>query len=153
MRRSDKEITDKSNLENIFKRNTICRLAFAVEGEPYVVPMSYGYENNTLFFHCAAEGRKLDMIKVNNRICFEISDNVELFGKEKACSYSVTFCSIIGYGRAVFINDNLEKERALSILMAQHTGEKQWTYSSKMIEEVTVFKIKIESFTGKENKC
>ena len=75
MRRSEREESDINVIEEIINKAEVCRIAFAVDNMPYVVPMNFGYTSNPvqrLFFHCANEGRKLEMIRKNNYVCFEI---------------------------------------------------------------------------------
>ena len=71
MRRKDKEIKDKEVIESIIKRATVCRIALSENNVPYIVPLSFGYKDNCLYFHSAPEGRKIDIIKQNNNVCFE----------------------------------------------------------------------------------
>ena len=67
MRRKEKEIVEKSEIEAVISKASVCRLGMAEEGMPYVVPLCFGYENNTLYFHSAKEGKKVDILKKNNR--------------------------------------------------------------------------------------
>lgn len=77
MRRKDREITDEEAIEEIVKSCKICHVSMADGGEPYVVPLSFGYERQgrklTLYFHSAREGRKLDILHKNHRVCFEMA--------------------------------------------------------------------------------
>ena len=63
VRRKDKEIKDKEVIESIIKRATVCRIALSENNVPYIVPLSFGYKDNCLYFHSAPEGRKIDIIK------------------------------------------------------------------------------------------
>lgn len=83
MRREDRSVTELDGIEAILKECRTCHLAMVDEGKPYVVPLSYGYQLNedgtlTLYFHSAKEGRKLDILRKNNLVCFEISREGEL---------------------------------------------------------------------------
>ena len=70
MRRKDKEIIDKELIEEILERNRICRIGF-VDGErPYIIPMNYGYKDNNLYVHSALEGKKIDILNINNNVTF-----------------------------------------------------------------------------------
>ena len=66
MRRRDREITDREKMLEIVAECDCCRLGLVDNGEAYIVPMNFGFEDAgsalTLYFHCAAEGRKLDLI-------------------------------------------------------------------------------------------
>ena len=62
MRRKEKEITTRAVIDAIIRQARVCRLALSEDNQPYVVPLCFGYENDTLYFHCAPKGRKLDII-------------------------------------------------------------------------------------------
>jgi len=68
MRRKEKEITDSAEIEQIIRKARVCRLGLVDDREPYVVPVCFGYEKNAFYFHCAPEGRKIELIKKNNHI-------------------------------------------------------------------------------------
>ena len=78
MRRKEKEIIDQNIIEEILTNSFICRVAFFDEEYPYIVPMNYGYRDNTLYFHCGLQGRKIDLIKRNNKVGFEIEHKHEI---------------------------------------------------------------------------
>lgn len=67
VRRKDKEITNRAEIEGILKKAFICHLGLSDGDLPYVVPMNYGYEDGHIYLHCATEGKKLDIIKKNNK--------------------------------------------------------------------------------------
>ena len=71
MRRREKEITDESTLESIILASLVCRLALSDGNQPYIVPLCFGYQDKTLYFHSALEGKKIDIIKHNQNVCFE----------------------------------------------------------------------------------
>ena len=59
MRRKDKEITDRNRIEDIIKNSKVCRLALSLNDIPYIVPVCFGYEKSTMYFHSAGEEKKL----------------------------------------------------------------------------------------------
>ncbi|MBU3917342.1 pyridoxamine 5'-phosphate oxidase family protein, partial [bacterium] len=71
MRRKEKEITDKAIIDSIINDSKVCRLGLSDDNRPYVVPLCFGYENDTLYFHSAHKGMKLDILKKNKQVCFE----------------------------------------------------------------------------------
>ncbi len=151
MRRKDKEITDKKDLEEIFFNSQVCRIAFFDNDYPYIVPMNYGYKDNTLYMHCAPEGRKIDLIKANNRVGFEIDDSYKLIKDPNiSCKWTSEFRSIVGFGRLNFITDHNEKIEALDILMRHH-GSMENFYKPKVVDFITVLKLEIDGFTGKKS--
>ncbi len=68
MRRGDKEIKDMKEIEEIIREAKVCRLAFSVDNMPYIVPLSFGYEKGIFYFHSALVGKKIDMVKKNDRV-------------------------------------------------------------------------------------
>jgi len=117
MLRKDKEITDIMSIEEIINKAKVCRLALSLDDTPYVVPVCFGYSAETIYFHSAKEGKKVDIIKKNKRVCFEFDIDHELVESEKACNWGMNFRSVIGFGKASFIENIEEKQEALGIIM------------------------------------
>jgi len=155
MRRSDREITDRREIDDLLFRAMVCRVAFAVDGEPYIVPLSHGYDPaaGALFFHTAQEGKKNDCIEANPRVCFEVEGHVEVKeGDERACSWGVRYESVIGFGTIVEITDPAEKARACLLLTEQQAGRSMnWTVDEKAVSATRVWRLDIESLTGKRS--
>ena len=151
MRRKDKEIKDPKIIQDILKENTICRIALSHKNTPYIIPMNYGYDGEYIFLHCAPEGRKMDILKKNNRICFEITDSIELKSAERACSFSTKYRSVIGFGSVITVSAPEEKSTGLQVIMKQQTGRNGWSFADKDINNIAVLKITIDSISGKES--
>lgn len=150
MRKSDKEITEESALETIIKNSLVCRLALVDEDRPYIVPLNFGYQNNTLYFHCAHEGKKINIIKTNPNVCFEFETNTEIITAEKACDWSMRYQSVIGYGKASLMEDTREKHMALNIIMRHYSGS-NFSFPEAKLQITAVFKVEIEHMTGKQS--
>jgi len=155
MRRKDREITDRREIDALLCRSTVCRVAFAVGDEPYLVPLSYGYDGKAgaLIFHTAMEGKKIDCIAANPRVCFEVEGVVEVDeGGEEACAWGVRYESVIGFGTIVEIADPEEKVRACLLLTEQQAGRSMnWTIDSKTLAGTRVWRLDIESLSGKRS--
>jgi len=78
MRRRDRELTDREEIDRIVRGSQVCRLAMADGDSPYLVPLSFGYDGEAIYFHTAAAGMKIDYIERNNRVCFELERQAEL---------------------------------------------------------------------------
>jgi nitroimidazol reductase NimA-like FMN-containing flavoprotein (pyridoxamine 5'-phosphate oxidase superfamily) len=150
MRRKEQEITDRAALESILHRATVCRLGLAVGDEPYVVPVSFGYQDGSLYVHSSPEGKKVEMLRQNPRVCFEVDVEEELVRKGAPCAWSVRYRSVIGWGRAAFLTDEEEKRRALDVIVA-HYGTGSGEYTAKALREVAVICIQIEEMVGKRS--
>jgi nitroimidazol reductase NimA-like FMN-containing flavoprotein (pyridoxamine 5'-phosphate oxidase superfamily) len=116
------------------------------------VPLFFGYENNCLYVHCAKKGRKLDMIRQNNTVCFEMEVDTEIKGRDKpACQWSSSYRSVIGYGEAVIIEDFKEKTRALDVIMRHYSNKNSFEYKKKAVAEVAIIKIVVNHISGKQS--
>lgn len=149
MRQKKYEITDIKKIQRIIETGKICRLGMCYNNIPYVVPLNYGYKDNELYFHSAAEGMKIDFMKKNNTVCFEIEEYVNIIEAEDACKWTTHYASVIGWGKVQFITESNEKKRALDILMHHHSGKSGWKYKEKDFGEVCMFKVSIEKAEGK----
>ena len=156
MRRSDREVKDKSEIIEIIKKCGVCRLAFSDSNIPYIVPMNFGfeytYETLTLYFHGAKEGKKHDIISKNPIVCFEMDCSHKLIKAEEACDYTMEYESVIGIGRIKYCTENTEKLHALKHLMSQYTKTGDFTFPDHVLDSVTIFKLEVSEFTGKRLK-
>jgi uncharacterized protein len=150
MRRKEKEIAHREPLEEVLQKALICRLAMSDNDQPYVIPLNFGYEDNTLYFHCAREGKKLDILRKNSRICFEVDIDHELVKGESACEWGMKGRSVVGIGKAFLINDMAGKQKALDIIMKHYGAPGPFSYKEKGVEKVLIIKVEIESMTGKK---
>ena len=150
MRRNEKQINDDKVIHEILMKSFVCRLGLYDNEYPYVVPLNYGYRDNTLYFHCALQGRKIDLIKKNNKVGFEIEQAHEVLKNDVSCKWTTKYRSIIGNGTIEIISDFDKKKDGLDIIM-QHHGKNDNEYNSKAVESVFVLKLKIENLTAKQS--
>lgn len=152
MTRREREVTDQKEIIRILDKCKVVHLGLVDEGQPYIVPMNYGYtmekEQLTLYLHGATKGYKLDIMRANPKVCFEMECDVAPFEGEVACQYGTSYSSIIGRGNAEIVDDVEEKKRALSILMKTQTG-KDFTFDDRMVSIVSVIKIHVSGYTAK----
>jgi nitroimidazol reductase NimA-like FMN-containing flavoprotein (pyridoxamine 5'-phosphate oxidase superfamily) len=148
MRRKEQEITDRAAIESIIAKSTVCRLALSTNDRPYIVPLCFGYADNALYFHTAREGKKIDILKKNNRVCFEVDCDHELVTDETPCKWSMKYRSVVGAGTASFIDDPESKRKALDIVMRHYAGQPS-EYSPVNTDKMLIIKVEIESMTGK----
>jgi nitroimidazol reductase NimA-like FMN-containing flavoprotein (pyridoxamine 5'-phosphate oxidase superfamily) len=150
MRKKDKEIRNIAALEEILSKAMVCRLGLCEGNQPYVVPLCFGYEDNALYFHCASQGKKLDIIRRNNNVCFEVDIDHQLIKADQACNWGMKYKSVIGFGKAVFIKDIELKRKALDIIMQQFSKD-SFKISEEAVKNTTVVRIEIASMTGKKS--
>ena len=154
MRRSDREVKDRKGIEEILLKCRTCHVAMVDDGSPYIVPLSYGYKFTEtgvleLYFHSALDGKKLDILRKNNKVCFEISDDGEPVSSESPCNRGYYYSSIIGFGEVVFITDPEEKCKSLSMIVMHH-AKISIEYNESQAENVCVYKIVSSDFSGKK---
>jgi len=150
MRRSEKEITDQQQLEELLKKGRELQLAMHDGDYPYVLPLNYGYADGCLYLHCALQGKKLDCLRANPKVGFCISEVVKRIDGDKPCDWSTRFRSITGSGTAEIIEEREAKIAGYAVIM-QHFGGPTEDYNEKHLNASLVVKINIESMTGKQS--
>jgi nitroimidazol reductase NimA-like FMN-containing flavoprotein (pyridoxamine 5'-phosphate oxidase superfamily) len=152
MRRTDKEITDPTLLSLIVTQAQVCHLGLAKDNIPYVLPVSFGYDGTAIYFHTAKEGRKIDFMTANERVCFEFEHGVQLVRDDtNPCKWTFSFQSVIGYGTVHELTGLSEKRDGLNQMMKHYSG-REWPFTREDLETIRVWRIEIESLTGKQSK-
>lgn len=149
MRRSDREVTDIQEIEAILKKGQVCHLGLSNDGQPYVVPMNYGYRDGYLYMHSALEGQKVDMARKNPKVCFQVDVDVKVVSNPEACAWGCKYRSVIGTGVIEFLEDAGEKAEALNVVMEHYAG-KTFEFPPQALARVMVWKVKVGSLTGKQ---
>ena len=105
----DRQVTDPEQILRILDTAKVLHLGLSVNDEPYVVPMNYGYTMEdgklTLYLHSAVRGKKLDMIRANDRVFFEASCELTPFEGKVPCQYGLAYSSVMGRGTASMVED------------------------------------------------
>ncbi len=151
--RRECEVTDLAEIREILDKSMVVHIGMVDGDEPYVVPMNYGYtlEDGELciYLHGATVGRKLDIIKKNPKVFFEMECDIVPFEGKYACQYGTTYASVMGLGVAEILEDVEEKKTAMTKLMKTQTG-KDFIFEDKMMTMVSVIKISTKDFTAKK---
>ncbi|MFA4825221.1 MAG: pyridoxamine 5'-phosphate oxidase family protein [Methanoregula sp.] len=150
MRRHDREITDRSEMESILRNAAVCRLGCDDNGSPYIVPLSFGYQDGAIYMHSAREGRKIALLTENPECCIEVDECIEVVREKKPCNWGMHYRSVICRGRAHFVTDPEEKREGLNCIL-HHYGAESHPFSEKELDGVCVIRIDITEMTGK--KC
>ncbi len=153
MRRKDRAVTEQEEILKIVSKCDICRLAMVDQGNPYMIPLNFGYEMHgktlTLVFHSARFGRKLDILHTNPNVCFEMDCEHDLIEGESACDYSFAFSSVMGFGKVEFISVFEEKVKALKLLMKHQSKREDFHFSPREIDGITLYKVVTKDFSAK----
>jgi uncharacterized protein len=153
MRRSDREISGIHEIEEIIMKADVCRLALAGDNIPYIVTLNFGYvidPARILYFHCANEGKKLDMIKQNNSVCFEMDIDHKMYRGRRSCDWGMGFRSIVGYGKISVVTDNEERIGGLNSIMTHYGAEGEQSYDLRILEKTTILRLEIQEMTAKK---
>ena len=144
-------IQDKQQIEEILSKAKFLRLALSDSDVPYIIPMAFGYKDNKIYFHCSREGKKIDILNRNSTVCFEADVATEVMIADEPCKYNVCYRSVIGYGKAQFLEDYDQKVDGLTVLSEHYGKEGPFEFEEWKVDRLCVIKIEIEKMTGKEN--
>jgi len=151
MRRNDKQIINRDEIDKIIQKTDVCRIAFANENIPYIVPVSFGYNGKSIFIHTAKTGRKIEFIEANNLVCFEFDIDVKTIENETVpCKWTSVYKSVIGYGKMVELTSLDERVTAINQIMLHYSG-KEWGFDEKMLKSVKLWEIAIDEISGKQS--
>lgn len=152
MRRVDKEIKDRAVIDQVISGSQVCRLGLARDNVPYIVPVSFGYDGAAIYIHTAQAGRKIEFFEANPAVCLEFERAVTLKSHETApCNWSFSFQSVIGYGIITELTDSDEMIAALNLIMKQYSKQ-QWNFTKENCAALRIWKITIDSLSGKQSK-
>jgi uncharacterized protein len=151
MRRRDREIKDRKAIDDIIKRCRVCHLAMCDSGQPYVVPLNFGYDGYFLYFHSAPEGKKIDIIRENNRVGFVFDILHEIVTGNQACDWGAKYESVMGEGTAEIVDDLDTRKVALKCIMHQY-GSDAIDFSEEALKKTLLFRVRISAISGKARK-
>lgn len=138
----------REEIEEIIRRAQVCRLALCERDHPYVVPLCFGYEAGSLYFHCAPRGRKLEILENNRNVCFEMDVDHELVPGEASCTWGFRYRSVVGFGKASCVRDPELKREALRIIM-RHYSEGVFNVQEDALARTVVIQVAVDDMTGK----
>lgn len=143
---------NKEFIERTIAKCKVCFVGLAdADGTPYVLPMNFGYKDGVIYLHSAQEGRSLDILKKNPKICITFSTDHALAFQhpEVACSYRMKAKSVIAWGNVRFEEDFDRKVEALDIIMKQYS-DKDFKYSDPAVRNVKIWEVVLDKITCKE---
>jgi uncharacterized protein len=153
MRRADREVRERGDLVDVLEKADACRIAFAAGGEPYIVTLNYGFEWKgefpILYFHCAREGGKLEAMRANPRVCFELDADHELAKGDSPCSWGMRFASIVGYGILAEVESEAERVAGLDSVMRHYGWAGAADYAEGALRATTVLRLSVSELCGK----
>ena len=155
MRRKEKEITDRQSIDEILRTAQTGYLGLNDSGQPYVVPVFFGYDGTSVYIHTALQGRKIDILKKESRTAFTASVGVDIVTSELACSFSAKYKSVMIEGSTELITEPSARIKALDIIMKKYSedelDEAEFEYDPRQLDRTLVLKLSIKSVSGKQS--
>ncbi len=151
MRRKEKELLDQESIKAIIRQCSVCRLGLSVNDNPYIIPVSFGFDGAAIYFHTAIEGKKIEYIQANNKVCFEFEHKVQIVPDQKdPCKWTFSFQTVIGYGKIHELRENDQKINGLNHIMAQYS-KREWAFNEEILKMIRLWKVSIENMTAKQS--
>jgi hypothetical protein len=104
-----------------------------------------------IYFHSAKQGKKIEILKENKHVCFEIDLDFDIKEADSPCEFSAKYKSVIGLGEAEFITNPQKKREALNIIMDHYTGKREYKFNEEMLKKTIIIKVDILELTGKKS--
>ena len=162
MRRKDREIVDPTEIAKIVSGAQVGRIGLSVKDQPYVVPVNFAFDGlERIYFHCADTGMKLDYLRTNSNVCFEVDENLGILPGPVPWSFGTAYRSVIAFGTARILTRSEEITNATKLIIRKYAGKEmadmitpQLTeeYRSSLGSRLVVVEIKVERITGKHRE-
>lgn len=150
MRRTECAVTDQATIMHILQRATVCHVAMVDAGEPYVLPMNCGWDGTHLLLHSAGEGRKIEILRANPRVCIEIEEDVERVIGATGGDCTENYVTVIGTGTVSFVSSPTEKTRDLNVIIHQcHAGAGTETFADETLHRLAVMEVTFDALACK----
>jgi len=144
MRRKEKSVQDRKLIDNIIHASDVCHLSCCMDEQPYLIPISFGYDGAAIYIHTAPEGKKISIFEQNPRVCLSFVSYAKLqTNDEQPCNWSFSFSSVIAEGEIKEISSSKGKTKALNHIMTHYSG-RSWGIPEKAISGTRVWKIILE---------
>ena len=146
MRRTEREITDVDFMHQVLNDAQEIYIAMNAEGAPYVLPVNHVFHDGCIFFHCALEGRKLDLLKADSRIAFSTAVDIAV---DKT---TTRYRSVCGTGIAELVDDPERKNEILKVIAARFKAPCVFPVSPQKFAITGMVCIRIATLTGKYSR-
>jgi uncharacterized protein len=150
MRRKEREITDRKEIDEILGLGKVMHLALSDNNMPFLVPVFFVYDGSSIYFHSAKAGTKIEILKKNPNVCFEVSIDQGVVESDIACDFEAKHRTVIGFGKAEFVESEEEKIHTLNQIVALFT-DKKFEFPKGNLQATAVIRIQIDSIKGKKH--
>ena len=141
---------NKENIEAIIRKASVCRLGMLDGDTPYIVPLCFGYRDDTLYVHGSKKSRKAELIQKHPKVCFEFDILAEPIPATDPCDWDMRCQSVVGFGEASVVEASEEKRRALEIITA-HYAKGPHAFTETKLKATMVIKVAILTMTGRQS--
>ncbi len=152
VREADRAVYDRETVYRILDEGFLCHVGFVVDGQPFVIPTSYGRKDASLYIHGSAASRMLRQMKEGVPVCITVTLLDGLVLARSIFNHSMNYRSVVILGKATLVDDPAEKLAALRIL-SEHILPGRWDDSrqpnERELKATSVLRVPIEEFSAK----
>ena len=151
MRRKDRQQTEEFAWQVADQAPFACLGLVTPQGEPYQVPISPARQGSCFYFHCAPQGKKINCLTANPKVCLSFVTGVEPIPEQ----YTTRYQSAIAFGTAQEVTDAQEKMLALKLICQRYAPTAMEGYeqeANRLFHRTGIWKIQVDTITGKEKK-
>lgn len=142
---------DVNTAKGLLMRALVGRVAMSKADDPYVVPVHFVYFREKIFFHCAREGRKIEYLATNDRVCFEVDEFLGVRREDTPCASTAAYRSVIVFGRTEFVEAVDEKTEALRRLIKKYGGTGLRVIDEDTFDRTLLVAVTVDRMTGKQS--
>ncbi|MBI3477169.1 MAG: pyridoxamine 5'-phosphate oxidase family protein [Acidobacteria bacterium] len=155
VREPDRAVYDRDAVNQLLDEGFLCHVGFVVDGQPFVIPTSYGRDGNVLYIHGSAASRMLRNLSQGIRVCITVTLLDGLVLARSIFNHSMNYRSVVILGTATLVDDPEEKLKALRVL-TEHIIPHRWDDSrqpnEKELKATSALRVPIEEFSAKVRK-
>jgi len=152
VREAERAVYDREAAYRILDEGFLCHVGFVVDGQPFVIPTSYGRKDDTLFVHGSAASRMLRQLKESVPVCITVTLLDGLVLARSIFNHSMNYRSVVVLGKATLLDDPAEKIEALRLL-SEHIIPGRWADSrqpnERELKATSVLRVPIDEFSAK----
>lgn len=147
-----KDLLTDSEANAFLAGQTWGRLATIGPEGPYITPLHYALDNDKIYFHSSPKGKKIANIAADSRVCFEVSQLIDILEHDNPCKFSTRFISVQVFGKAYLVQEIEEKLAALNLLVKRFVKGEFAPVYDEQASKVAVIALHIERISARESK-
>jgi len=152
VREPHRGVYDRADVNRILDEGFLCHVGFSVDGQPFVIPTSYGRKDTNLYIHGSAASRMLRQMKEGVNVCVTVTLLDGLVLARSVFNHSMNYRSVVILGKATLVDGPEEKLEALRTL-SEHILRGRWADSrqpnDQELKATSVLRVPIEEFSAK----